>query len=256
MTELGFKHNLGGAHAARTMMLGELCILMDSCAPEQRDLLHFQRTAEDENLLNKRSAKSRALTFRHLKHLYALDSAVLLFRGLSFFWDRDERGQPLMALSASLARDGLLLESLPDVLKLAPGTAISRESMESALDSRHPDHFSPATRRSIVQNVRSTLTQSGHLVGRVNKTRQQAEPTPGSMAYALFLSFVEGARGPGLFRTPYVLAQDAHTEQAAQLTEQAARRGWLHFKRVGDVMEVSFPQLLTARDMEVINEQN
>lgn len=256
MTEFGFKHNLGGAHAARTMMLEELSILMESCAPEQRGLPHFKHAIEDENRLNKRSAKSRALTFRHLTQLYGLDQAILVFRGLAFFWDRDELGRPLMALSASLARDSLLINALPYVHKLAPGAVVTRESMEHDLDTHHPDHFSPATRKSIVQNIRSTFTQSGHLAGKVNKVRQQAEPTPGSVAYALLLSFAEGARGPELFRAPYVLAQDIPTEQAAQLAEQAARRGWMHFKRVGDVMEVSFPQIITLQDMEAISEQN
>ena len=250
----GIKHRLAGAHAARTMMLAELDALLCSVgtAPQSREC--YRIAIVEKNCLGKRSAKSRVLSYRHLVDLYGLDSAQLVFAGLLRFWNQDASANPLIALCAALARDALLARFAPFVWQFAPGTALSRVVLEEQIERVVPERFSPATRKSIAQNIRSTLTQSGHLSGRVNKYRQQADPGPASMAYALFLSYIEGARGPELFRTPYVLAQDIPTEQAIQFAELAARRGWLQFKRVGDVMEVSFPQLLAGTDLEALRE--
>ncbi len=254
--ELGFKNNKGGAHAARTMMLEELRTLLDYVRDDERSLLAFQRAIEDDNCLNKRSGKSRSLTFRHLIDLYALEPDVLLFRGLTYFWQRDESAQPLLALTMSLARDGLLAAAAPFIWKAEPGSTISRDSVEQNIASRDPDRFSPATLKSVAQNINSSLTQSGHLVGRVKKTRQQATPTAGSVAYALLLGYATGVRGPELFKTLYMQAQDVPAESCIALAEEAARKGWINFKRVGDVMEVAFPNIITPADMEAIREQS
>lgn len=236
-------------------MLDELGTLMDGTAPDQRGLERFRRAIEAENLLNKRSTKTRALTLRHLVDLYGLDPAQLVFRGLSYFWDRDEPGRPLLALSASCARDALLAQTAPQILKAGVGTTMTREFVESTIEARNPGRFSPATRKSVAQNINSTLTQSGHLGGRVKKTRTQAEPTAGSVAYALLLGFASGARGSELFRTPYMQLQDIPSERAMELAEEAARKGWITFKRVGDVMEAAFPRILTADELKAIHEQ-
>ena len=255
ITSSGTKHRLAGAHTARTMMLAELDALLRSVGTSPQSRESYRIAIIEKNCLAKRSVKSRVLSYRHLVDLYGLDASQLVFVGLLRFWNQEEPANPLIALCAALARDGLLARLAPFVWQFAPGTAISRVALEEQIERAAPERFSPATRKSIAQNVRSTLTQSGHLVGKVNKRRQQPDPSAASMAYALFLSHVEGARGPALFRTPYVLAQDVPTEQAIQFAELAARRGWLHFKHVGDVMEVSFPQLLADTDLEAIHEQ-
>ena len=208
-----------------------------------------------QNCLNKRSAKTRDLTYRHLIDLYGLDEALLSFRALCFFWGRDPDGRPLMALLASLARDGLLLETTPVVFKQSIGSRVSREMIETAISQRHPDRFSPATLKSLAQNINASLTQSGHLHGRANKFRQSPIATPGTVAYALLLGFASGARGPELFETIYMRAQDLPQEATITLAEQAHRKGWLSFKRIGDVMEVAFPKLITPQDVEAMNEQ-
>jgi hypothetical protein len=41
-----------------------------------------------------------------------------------------------------------------------------------------------------------------------------------------------------------------------QLAAEASRRGWIVFKRVGEVIEVLFPTLIQAQEMEWIREQN
>lgn len=236
-------------------MLEELGALMGGTPTEQRGLEQFRRVIETQNLLNKRSSRSRTLTLGHLVDLYGLDPAQLVFRGLSYFWDRDEPGRPLLALGASLARDTLLAQIAPEVLKVGVGATVTRESVESIIEARSPGRFSPATRKSVAQNINSTLTQAGHLAGRIKKMRTQAMPTAGSVSYALLLGFACGARGPELFRTPYMQLQDIPSERAMELAEEAARKGWITFKRVGDVMEAAFPRILTADELKAIHEQ-
>ena len=75
------------------------------------------------------------------------------------------------------------------------------------------------------------------------------------MAYALLLAFASGARGSELFRSPFMQVQDAPQERAIELAEEAARKGWVSFKRVGDVMEAAFPRIVTAEELRIIREQ-
>jgi hypothetical protein len=44
--------------------------------------------------------------------------------------------------------------------------------------------------------------------------------------------------------------------RAVALAEEASRRGWIVFKRVGEVIEVLFPRLITPQEMEWIREQS
>ncbi|MDO9109880.1 MAG: hypothetical protein Q7U40_04435, partial [Desulfatirhabdiaceae bacterium] len=84
----------------------------------------------------------------------------------------------------------------------------------------------------------------------------RATPTSGAAAYALFLGYLDGTRGGALFTTEYTRLLDCQPQRVIELAEEASRRGWIVFKRIGDVMEVVFPSLLTSQEMEWIREQN
>jgi hypothetical protein len=99
------------------------------------------------------------------------------------------------------------------------------------------------------------LTHTGHLSGRIKKIRQPAASTAGSVGYALLLGHASGARGPELFQTRFMTAQDAPVAVCIGLAEEAARKGWIEFKRVADVMEVAFPRLIRPEEEAVIREQ-
>jgi len=133
---------------------------------------------------------------------------------------------------------------------------VSRLAVEKRIEQLDPERFSDATRKSLAQNVNSTFTQSGHLKGRNKKYRIQAKATPATTAYALMLSYAEGARGPALFKTIYVKALDCSNEEAIAMAEAASRRGLMRFNRVGDVMEVAFPNIITNSELERIHEQD
>lgn len=256
LRRFGFRFGRGGAHCARTMMLEELrgllAFIEDVDAPKEA----YIKGIEIDNCLGKRSGKARELTAKHLAELYVLDPAFVLFRALRFFWDRDAAGQPLLALICAFARDPLLRMSAPYVLVLESGERISREALEKFLDWEQPERFSKATLKSLAQNANSTWTQSGHLTGKVKKLRSRAKATPGATSYSLLLGYLQGIRGEALFSSEYTKLLDCSFDLTVQLAEEASRRGWIVMKRVGKVIEVLFPQLLTKQEMEWIGEQN
>ena len=214
---------------------------IDRADAEKADYLH---AIDNENCLGKRSGITRVLTYRHLVDLYSLDPSNILYRALLFFWQRDHAGHPLLALLCAHARDSILRSSASFVLKSPEGSTINREALEKFIDDIEPERFSKATLKSTAQNINSTLTKSGHLTARSPNVRARAVPTAGSVAYALLLGYLMGLRSQSLFQTDYAMLLDCSFEEAIELAEDASRKGWIVFKRVGDVIEVLFPNLI------------
>ena len=236
-------------------MLDELAALLGYVGLEDASKGDYLRAVEEDNCLAKRSGKTRRLTYRHLAELYSLDTAHILFRALRHFWERDEAGRPLLAVLCAYARDSIFRSTAPLILKCPEGTVINRESVEEFIDSQEPGRFSKATLKSTAQNINSSWTKAGHLTGRVKKSRTHPTPTPGSVSYALLLGYLTGTRGQGLFRTEYIKLLDCTRDKAIELAEEASRKGWITFKRVGDVIEVLFPSLINQQEEEWLREQ-
>lgn len=256
LTQFGFSFERGGAHTSRTMMLDELRALLSYVDRPNPDKTDYLRAIENANCLGKRSGKTRILTYRHLVDLYSLDRTDIVFRSLLYFWNRDFEGQPLLAVLCTFARDSVFRLTAPFILRFSEGAKITRESLEEFIDAQEPGRFSKATLKSTAQNINSTWTKSGHLQGRARKVRSRAKPTPGSVSYALLLGYLAGARGQTLFQTEYAKLLDCSFDKAIELAEEASRKGWIVFKRVGDVIEVLFPNLLNQDEMECIREQS
>lgn len=256
LKNFGFAFPVGSPHVSRTMMLAELGILLDYTNDARTSREEYSRAIIEANCLGKRTVKNRLISRRYLVELYSLDPNFLLFRALLFFWQRDPFGRSLVALLCVYARDPLLSASAKYILPLVEGSSITRQSMEAYLDSLAPGRYSPGKLASNAKNLNSTWTQSGHLGGRFPKTRKRATPTVGSVSYALLLGYLTGERGEGLFKTDYVKILDCSFERAIELTEDASRRGWIVCKRVGDVVEVLFPNLINAQEMEWLREQS
>lgn len=256
LDRFGFSFTRGGAHTARTIMLVELSSLIAYVGRSEATRADYLQAIKEDNCLAKRSGKTRMLTYRHLVDLYALDPNGTLFRSLLYFWQRDTDAHPLLAILCAYSRDPILRSSAHCILAAHEGTRISRETMESCIDEKEPGRFSPATLKSTAQNINSSWTQAGHLTGRVRKVRTQAVPTPGAVAYALLLGYLTGARGESLFHTEYAKLLDCSFGRAVTLAEDASRRGWIVCKRVGDVIEVLFPNLITEQEMEWVREQS
>jgi len=230
-------------------MLSELIMLMDVIDDPQAHSQSYQQAVVDDNCLGKPTVKSRVLSYQHLRSLYGLETSVPAFRALRYFWQRDENSKALLALLCAYSRDIILRENTSFILDLPAGTIISREDTEDEISLKYGDRFSAAMLRSTAQNINGTWTQSGHLLGKVKKTRTLVEPTPGAVAYALFLGNQDDLRGMNLLTSQYTHLLDNGKERIIDLAEIASAKGWMIWRRLQDVVEVDFPKLKTQEDL-------
>ena len=237
-------------------MLEELRLLFSFVDDPDAGKSDYLKSIIEDNCLGKRSDRTRRLTARHLIDLYGLNPDITLFRSLRYFWKRDTEGQPLLAMICAIARDSVLRSSIPFIHKFTVGQRVTREALEEFIDNLETDRFSPATLKSTAQNINSSWTQSGHLQGRVKKVRSQPKATPGAVSYALLLGYLLGVRGESLYKTEYVKLLDCSVEQSIELSAEASRKGWIVLKRLGSVIEVLFPNLLSDKEMEWVREQS
>jgi len=256
LARYGFSYERGGVHTARTMMLLELRALLSYVEKADAPKSEYLDAIQTANCLGKRSGKTRTLTYRHLVDLYALDPSLMLFRALRFFWQRDANGQPLLAALCAYSRDPIFRVTAPFILDFQEGATVAREALEEFIDNQEPGRFSKATLKSTAQNINSSWTQAGHLTGRVRKMRSRAVATPGTVSFALLLGYVSGLRGESLLKSDYTRMLDCSFDRTIELAEDASRRGWISLKRVGQVVEVLFPNLISAQEMEWLREQN
>ncbi len=256
LDQFGFKSHGTGIHTSRTMMYEDLELLLNSVSDPNAEKADYIKAIKHYNCLGKRSAQNRNISATRLTELYGLDSSLVVFRALKYFWNRDENGRPLLALICAIARDPLLRESIPFIYNHNEEEPIDRLELESFLKEKSFDHYSQRTLKSITQNINSTWTKSGHLQGRAKKIRSKAIATPGALGYALLLGYLTGARGEYLFNTPFTRVLDCSYSELIDLAEEASRRGWIILKRIGDVIEVQFPSLLTKEELEWVHEQN
>jgi hypothetical protein len=240
----------GGTHTSRTMMLKELRELLAACPPEATTTDLSQAVLE-RNVLAKRSENTRARSLRYLRELYLLDPRSVLFRGLRDLWDLDEAAQPLLALMCALARDPLLRATAGVVLEAPPGSSVTSAKIADGVADRYAGSYSDLVRGKIGRNAASSWTQSGHLVGRSAKVRSRAVCRPAAVAYAFLLGHLEDARGLGLLRTVWGRALDASDPTVFEQAFSAAQRGWIEFRRAGEVLDVGFKWLLRPVEDEL-----
>lgn len=250
LTEVGFSFERGGAHTSRTIMLDELTGLLAYVPRPDALKAEYRHAIVEENCLAKRSGKTRALTYRHLVDLYALDPRFALFRAMRFFWQRDTEARALLALLTAYARDPVLRSATRFIIDKPEGALVDTDAVKRAIDAAESGRFSDATLTSTAQNINASFTKSGHLAGKARKARSRAGATPGSAAYALFLGYLSGARGRRLFETEFARLLDCPFDRMLELTEEAARKGWIVCKRIGTVIEVLFPNLITDDELE------
>ncbi len=253
--KFGFRFGRGGTHTRRTLMLAELSALLNYVGNRSATKGDYRHAVVKDNCLGKRSSANREMTFKYLRELYALDPGEVLFRSLLFFWDRDEAGRPLLALLCAYARDAILRSSAPFVLAIDQGDQLEKDLFEQYIDSLEPGRYSETTLDAVASRLMSTWTQSGHLQGRQQKVRVSPTVTPGAVAYALFLGYLRGLRGTALFESEYARLLDCTVERVVGLAEESSRSGWIIVNRIGNVVEVLFPRLLTEQEMEWLHEQ-
>lgn len=254
-TKLGFRTGRNGAHSARTMMLDEIsALLLD--LPDSAARSEYQQQVIEYNLLAKRTQKTRQLTFRHLAELYGLDQKLPLFRMFRKLWALDEDARPLLALSMALARDPLLRLSEDFLLAKPLGCAVTTAEMVTFIEQELPGRFSAASSKSFAQNINATWTHAGFLRGKVKKIRCQPKITPANAAFSIFLGYLEGLSGQMLFSTRWTNLLECSSDELAGLVASAANGGLLVFLNAGGIMEVRFPDFLSAEEEKWIHEQD
>jgi hypothetical protein len=243
--QYGFRRIPVGTHGSKTMMLRELSLLFAASTPDT-PYAELRRLALDENVLLKDTASNRKEVFTRLGQLYGLNRELLLYRALRALWGAGEKEHGLLALLCSLARDPLLRATTPVVLEQPQGSAMSPQMLEAAIQVAYPDRYSINMRASISRNALSSWTQSSHVRGHRAKTRARAVAGPAAAAYALFLGHLCGARGLLLMESAWAQVLDAPPGSVGNLAFAASQRGWLDYRRLGDVADISFTQLMKA----------
>jgi hypothetical protein len=231
------------------MMLEELSALLSS-SPAACSRAEHLCLIEEENALGKATTSNRKLTGKHLVDLYGLDASITLFRILVRFWPISEKSRPLLATLCATARDPLLRMTWSLVQKTPEGGVLTSAEFVNAIEEAAPGRFSPAMKLSLAQNTASSWAQAGFLLGRQKKIRTRPIATAESAAYALAIAYLCGFRGQLLFENYWTSLLDQPIEQLKTLAKEASKRGYLDYRGIGSIIEVSFPQLLTPKEIE------
>jgi hypothetical protein len=142
------------------------------------------------------------------------------------------------------ARDPILKATAETILTVPRGEIVTWEMMMEAVNTTFPKRYGPKTLKSTGQNVVSSWQQAGLLNGKLRKIRVQAQSTPTSVAYALFLGYLSGARGEALFQTLWSRLLDIPTHVLHAQAFTASQRGWIEYRHTGDVIDISFRYLM------------
>lgn len=234
---VGFRSGDKGTHTSRTMMLAELTELLE-VVPAGSARQDYADSVIQENALGKATTSNRRSTNQRLGELYGLDPNLPLFRVLRRLWSADIAGRPLLALLTALARDPLLRVTAPTVLELNPGEELVRSVFLSNLARETEGRLKASIQDKVARNAGSSWTQSGHLDGRVRKIRTLVEPTPGSVAFALWLGQVQGLGGEMLLSSPWARVLDSSPARLLDLTLRAKQMGLVAARVGGGVVEI------------------
>jgi hypothetical protein len=241
----------GGPNTSHTIAVAALTALLGAVPPGGREV-DYQLAVVTENILSKATDAARRRTQRDLKRLYLLRPDSLLFRAMRDLWGDDVEGHPLLAGLCALARDPVFRASSSAILAAAPGDQVSSGDMANAVSSQFPTSYGGTTLATIGRNTLSSWQQTGHLAqaDRITKIRSQAICRPANVSYALLLGHLQGARGQGLFDTPWARLLDRPKSQLIDLAVAASQRGLVEFRQAGGVIEVGFRTLLRPFDGE------
>lgn len=221
-------------------MLAELGTVL-AHVPQGSSVADYREAILQRNVLGKTTDSTRKESLRRLRELYALDEATPIFALLRKLHAIDVSSLPLLALQVAWARDPLLRATTPALLDVSEGERVETGSLAQAVEDAFPDQYSEKSRNQTARHAASTWTQSGHLAGRVKKTRQRAKPTVSAVALAFILGDVAGYHGAAVFANPWCRLLDLNPDRARALGFESHRAGLIDQRAVGEVVELSFP---------------
>lgn len=229
-------------------MLADLTVLL-TAVPADASHEAYRQAVQDDNILGKKTASTRLWAYKKLRELYALDPEVPVFAELRARWEAGTEGRPLLALLAAMARDALLRASASAITRSKPGESVTREDLQKAIIHARGERFSESTLEAIVSHLLSSWLEAGHLSGKKEKTRVRVAATPAATAYALALGYLVGARGELLFSTLWTSVLDTPTAVLHDQARDASRMGWLTYRGVGNIIDVTFPTLAVQSEL-------
>lgn len=230
-------------HASKTMMLSELSLLLEAVPPDGSPD-DYRRAVLDDNVLLKKSESTRRKSLKHLRELYVLDNQHLLFAALRTLYDQEPASLPMLTLLTAVTRDGLLRSTAPLILGAPIGTRMGTAAFSEIIAATFPDRMRPTTLEGVARRTASSWTQSGHLRGRMKKSRVRAVSSVGATVLAMLLGHLSGVRGLPLYETLWARLLDASPNEIDTLAFAASQRGLLEYRRMGDVAEFGFSKLL------------
>lgn len=228
-----------GAHSSRTIMLKEVGILLAS-TPMNTNFDSIKNFVIEGNLLQKESVSGRKKTFGFLKQLYSLDQTIPIFRILRWGWTQNIDERPLLCFLCSSSRDAALRSSAPYIFSLAEGSSPNKQQLIQILEMSFPNQYSQKQLKSMAENLLSTWTQSGHLTGKLKKTRSKPIAGPASVTYALFLGWLAGARGRNLLSTFWMELLNLTDWEIRENLQSASKKGWIKYSESGGMVDISF----------------
>lgn len=227
-------------HLARTLMVGDLERVL--AGAEAADISQLRHAITEENLLGKPTQRTRRDSWKHLAQLYGLNDPKLSQSGFLALWRESPAARPQLALAQALVRDGLLRQSGPFVTVLAVGEAATGPHLAAYLRAQGVS-YSEKTLQSAARNLLSSWSQAGLLAGTNPKRRVAADWHPVPVTLLLRHAYLRGARGETLYQSPELSALGLSGDEVDALAQAAGRQGLLSYKRIGDVLEVTFPNL-------------
>jgi hypothetical protein len=243
----------GGATTSHTIIFPALAQVL-SAVDRFANAETYERAVVGQNVLGKDTAGARHRTLRYLRELYLLRPDSVLFRALRDLWTDEMSGQPLLAGLCALARDSVFRASARGVLGCAPGDEVTSRELGEAVDKVFPVAYGEATLAKIGRNTFSSWEQTGHLeaVARPEKVRRRPTCTPSSVAYALLLGHLEGARGAALFDTIWAQVLDQPHHYLIEMAVVASQRSLIDFRHSAGVTEVGFTELLRPMEGQLL----
>ena len=237
----GFKIGTGGPHQSKTMMLDDLRMTFGAANAVTPEGLII-----DQNILGKRTARSRQVALYRLNQLYGLTHPPPVCAALAGLWSRDISAQPLLAVLCALARDPSLRDASPAVLDAPIGTQVRWPAFGAAIEARRPGRLGTKMLKSLAQNCASTWSQAGFLRGKLAKVRVHPTPTPTVAAYAALLSEYSGFGGPALVASPWLAVTDVPIPERIVLLREADALGLLRLRTGGGIVEIVVRERMAA----------
>lgn len=230
--------------SARTIMVAELEALLDAVPGFGVTFDEYQRAILEDNCVNKPTLGSRKDAVNRLRRLYGLDFSDQVYCVFHKLWSRSKEARPLLALQRTWITDQLVRASADYFLSLKPGDEVTPEKTSTWVKSHYGNYYSDASVRSIGRSLNSCWYQAGFVEGVSQRTRRNAVVTAENVAFAMYLGYLDGKDGAGLFETRMTALLDISGTQMITLAEVAARQGLIKFKHIADVMEIGFEPLI------------